>query len=360
MSSPAWENGRSSPERLPIVRLRFLLESAEKFGLSSSKLLRQCNLSFSLSDIQVGRVESISQAVLARICELCVLEIRELISPPETKGMSRDDFQLCCHILLASTSLREVIYRTRHFLELCDRRYGWVIIDEGQDYLALSFYLGPVEARWDKFFYVTAFQVFSRFYEWVIGEAIPTRFELEVGRTEEGSLIAGMFGIDVEFAATANRIIIPSSYLDKPVIRDTQDLRELLRSYPFDGAGPKEEATLSARVAGIFREAMAKGRELPTLVQIGRKMGMAETTFRRHLAAEGQTIRSIKDRVRIDVGCKMLASENLHIDQVAEILGFKSSKAFSRAFVSWRGITPTAYRHQLKEESVPNASPIAR
>lgn len=349
MVSMTDEDGPLSLESLPLKRLRFWLERAEEFGLSSTKLLRECNASFTLADLQSGHIVSLSESVVAQISRLthhCMMEIRKVV----TAGydcMTTPDFELLCHVLLSSTTLREVIDRTEQFMELTRRGGSRFVVENDEEFTSIRVYLGPAEQRWDKYFTIDAFRFFGRYYEWAIGEMMPLRFQVEWSSADEGSVIAQLYEIPLEYDCQANRILVPSSYLDKAVVRDIQELRQLLSRYPLDWEVPSTEAALSTRVAAIFRDAMVNHREVPSLVQIARKMGMAEATLRRHLAAEGETIRAIKDRLRIDVACKLLATKSVHIDQVAEILGFGSSKAFSRAFLSWRGLTPTAYRQQM-------------
>ena len=334
------------PQNRTAELLRLLLEKAEGLGLSATRLLRRCNLSFSLSDLQQGHIEAIPQAVFVRASELCLCEMRVRSAPSGMNSMSRNDFDLMCHALISSTSLREVIERTVQFLEVCDRRYGWLSTEEKKGEFAINFFLGPAEAWWETYFLMYAFQTFTRLHEWIIGQRIALQFEMKCDATDEALRIARLFGMKMHFGSVSNRIVFPASYLDKPVVRDAQELRQLLRSYPFDPVAPSTDATFSTRVTSLFQDAVANGRDLPSLAQLAHRMGMASATFRRHLAAEGETIRSIKERVRTNVALKMLASQDVHPDQVAEMLGFSSAKAFSRAFVSWSGLTPAAYRRQ--------------
>jgi AraC-like DNA-binding protein len=337
----------------PAHQLCLLLNKAAAFGLSPDRLLRNCKLSFSLQALQSGEIASVAQPVFSRLFEEVISNIRGAGAPEGWESMSRADFEFMCHALITSSNLLEVVERTSRFLELTGNRYGWLHLDAGADHCSISFGLGPNESCWKTFFIINAFQVFSTLHGWMIGDNIPSRYTLACPRNEEAEQIAAMFGLSVDFESSADQIIFPSEYLDRPVVRDAQDLRQLLRFYPFDTVPSPTTSTLSARVASIVRDSVVNERPMPSLNQIARRLHMAGATFRRHLATEGETLRSIRDRVRMASAYKMLATRDMHIDQVASRLGFGSAKSFNRAFVGWSGVTPATYRRRLNSSSTP-------
>lgn len=58
----------------------------------------------------------------------------------------------------------------------------------------------------------------------------------------------------------------------------------------------------------------------------------------------GFDFQNYTNEVRLRYCCALLATCDLHIDEIARILGYKSITTFYRAFKNFKGVTPTEYR----------------
>ena len=67
-------------------------------------------------------------------------------------------------------------------------------------------------------------------------------------------------------------------------------------------------------------------------------------TLQRHLALEGVSFQVLKDELRKDIAITQLDGKNASLDQLAHELGFTDRAAFQRAFKTWTGSAPGAYR----------------
>ena len=67
-------------------------------------------------------------------------------------------------------------------------------------------------------------------------------------------------------------------------------------------------------------------------------------TLGRQLSEEGTTFLKIKDELRQKIALRMLRESSQSIEAISEEVGFTSLTAFYRAFKSWTGSTPRAYR----------------
>lgn len=70
-------------------------------------------------------------------------------------------------------------------------------------------------------------------------------------------------------------------------------------------------------------------------------------TLSRRLNQEGGGFQDIVNTNILNYAVKLLARGDLNIDQIAEKLGFSSTKYFSRYFKRMKGVSPTDYRKQL-------------
>ncbi len=71
---------------------------------------------------------------------------------------------------------------------------------------------------------------------------------------------------------------------------------------------------------------------------------MSTRSLSRRLAEEAGTFQKIKDEMRRDLAIERLVKTHDSIDQIAVLAGFNNTPAFHRAFRTWTGSTPGAYR----------------
>jgi AraC-like DNA-binding protein len=106
-------------------------------------------------------------------------------------------------------------------------------------------------------------------------------------------------------------------------------------------ASLEAEASWSARVMQLIRQRLAAGE--PTLAEIASCLNVSTRSLQRHLGTEGKTFQEVLDDARRELARQWLsgtAGKLRSLTELALILGFSSSSAFSRAFRRWFGMTP--------------------
>ena len=142
-------------------------------------------------------------------------------------------------------------------------------------------------------------------------------------------------------AATLN-----SNLLELPVRRDDDALKAFL-----DGA-PGKIVTLYRRdreMVRRVRDVVAKG--FPATVSLGdvsRRLNLSSRTVERRLHEEGSSLRAIKDALRRDMALSRLQKSEQSVAQIAASLGYADTSTFFRAFTTWTGVSPTAYRSRAR------------
>lgn len=76
---------------------------------------------------------------------------------------------------------------------------------------------------------------------------------------------------------------------------------------------------------------------------IAARLHLSARTLRRHLAAEGTSVRRLVDEARRTEAVELVALDHLSVEQVALRLGYTDAATFIRAFRRWTGTTPGAY-----------------
>jgi len=100
------------------------------------------------------------------------------------------------------------------------------------------------------------------------------------------------------------------------------------------------------RATAFIRDHLAEPLSLAAVAKVA---GFAPTYFSTQFAkVERVSFRNYVTRLRVERGKQMLATTNLSIERVGELVGFPSRVHFHRAFRHALGLTPTEYRKTRK------------
>jgi len=118
------------------------------------------------------------------------------------------------------------------------------------------------------------------------------------------------------------------------IYRHLDSVREGLR-------GATENRELDHIRAAIVED--AKRQEYSTK-SLARRLGMSERSLHRYTKARETTVQALLDEVRLANAKQLLADPKFSTEEVAQLLGYSSDRAFRRAFERWTGRTPAQYR----------------
>lgn len=156
--------------------------------------------------------------------------------------------------------------------------------------------------------------------------------------------------IPIRFGAERNEVHFAADALD----------RRLSTAYPQYHQRVEQQARqqLSRLVRGhsvteqVMTQLEARLGEQPVGIDdIARLFNMTARTLQRRLRDEDTTFGDLRDRVRHQVACRLLAQPEIGMDVLAQQLGFSDTANFYHAFRRWEGRTPGAYRRSLGGEA---------
>lgn len=114
------------------------------------------------------------------------------------------------------------------------------------------------------------------------------------------------------------------------------------------GASDPERAYVTAATQ-LIGQCLAA---LPSVGRLAGQLGLTErrlsSLFRKHL---GLTVSGFVSEERIRVGCRLLASSQMSVQDIATEVGFVNTANFSTAFRERMGLTPQAWRQQQRGAS---------
>jgi AraC-like DNA-binding protein len=155
-----------------------------------------------------------------------------------------------------------------------------------------------------------------------------------------------LFAPNLRFEADCARIAFDAGFLARPLQRDEAALQKMLkRALPLTVLPYRRDQRLSARVAQVLRMPNARAAAADDLAE---GFAISTRTLHRHLRKEGESLRELKQRARLERAKRALLHSDQPIKRVAFATGFRSEKAFARAFRQWTGETPSGFRKKAR------------
>ena len=102
---------------------------------------------------------------------------------------------------------------------------------------------------------------------------------------------------------------------------------------------------IASDVESLIKDTLPSG--IPSIVQIGKHMGMSSRTLTRRLSENGITFRDLIKQTQEKTSKDLLKNSSSTIGEIAFQTGFSEQSAFSRAFKRWTGQSPLEYRNPL-------------
>jgi AraC-like DNA-binding protein len=158
------------------------------------------------------------------------------------------------------------------------------------------------------------------------------------------------FGITPQFGKPSAGIFITRKLLDAWQPGRSPQLRQIAESYLHSMAPPRA-ATFSLRVANVIRTLLRGGTCSPE--QAADALGIHARTLQRRLKAEDASFEKIKDDVRRELAEALLVQPSVSLSQIALMLDYANSSAFSKSARRWFG--ETAREHRAKLVAASNA-----
>ncbi len=165
-----------------------------------------------------------------------------------------------------------------------------------------------------------------------------------------------MFSQHLRFGAPRTAMRFDARVLRAAVVQTEASLKSFLRAAPQSVfLKYKDSGSWTQRVRHRLRSALGQPTA-PAFASVAREFGIAPSTLRRRLEAEGTRFQAIKDELRRDTAIHRLSHGSASVTAIATELGFQEPSAFRRAFKKWTGVQPMHYRATaIEQDSEPNA-----
>jgi len=150
------------------------------------------------------------------------------------------------------------------------------------------------------------------------------------------------YGPVVHFGQTEDSFSISVADADRSLTSSNSELVEIHEHVIQKYLSKLQRDNILNRTRLCIMEQLPSGRV--TGDDLARELNMSERTLRRKLGEKGESFRSLLLNVRKDLARRYIRNENYSITEIAFLLGFGDSSAFSRAFRKWFGESPSEAR----------------
>lgn len=150
------------------------------------------------------------------------------------------------------------------------------------------------------------------------------------------------FGVEVDFGRDRNCLAILNRDADKPLTGYNRTLLAIHEDILQRHLAELDRKDIVNRARVAIMDHLPSGEVSEE--KIADELSMTQRTLYNNLASRGVTFRSLLTDIRKDLVRRYLIDSSYSVTEIAFLVGYADSSAFSRAFRSWFGTSPTEFR----------------
>lgn len=330
-----------APSAVPMAFVHGILLAYAKYGIDPASVLAK-------AQIQPNTIQNINGCVTADQFEDLNWEAMQELDDEALGWFSRKlpwgSYGMLCRASLGAATLGIALHRwARHHRLLTDDIILTLDVTDGIASISIAETYDLGTSR--EFCHVTLLRYVLGFACWAVDEKIPlTSAEFPYPSPQHADVYTKLFCPNLRFDAPYTRIQFDAKFLERSLQRDETAINLMLkRALPLTVLPYKSEQQLTSQVRRVLRIAKTA---MPVAEDLAAVFNLSTRSLHRHLALEGTSLRALKEQVQIERAKDALTRSTQPIKRVAFLAGFQSEKSFSRAFRSWTGETPSAFRNK--------------
>ncbi len=203
----------------------------------------------------------------------------------------------------------------------------------------------------ERFHTETAMMLLQQYIETTIGIPVEeARFRLAIPEPENKVEYLDALHGQISFGATANELDIPHEWLDQPSPFYHPELwrqAQLTLSKSLKQQSASEDMPYTQHLSGLLRTSEPP---LPDLAAVAFDLNISQRTLNRRLQAEKTSFRRLKSQAMARWAKQYLRETDYSVEAIAELLGYKDTANFRRAFRKSEGCSPVEYRQKTRSE----------
>jgi len=147
--------------------------------------------------------------------------------------------------------------------------------------------------------------------------------------------------VQIKFDQDQLKLRIPKSWMNSPLNISNPELAKAAVEKCESEMRLLSPKDLMTKVSQRIHEA---GEAIPTLDALAREFYMSPATFKRRLKEQNITYQTLKNSARLEQAKTLILEGRLSLESISTGLGFSDASNFTKAFKTWTGMTPKAFR----------------
>ena len=246
---------------------------------------------------------------------------------------------------LASSSLRTALKRSRRFSRMFHDHLD-LNLEETGDYIRADYRMNrqPTRPRLVGDGHVAGLLAMCRVN---FGpDLVPREVTLKRDEPTDPTPWYEFFGPNILFGHNFNSLALDNQDADLQLTSSSPAMirlhEEIIERYLMK----RDRENILNRARLQIMEQLPSGRVTESV--IASALNVSKRTLHRKLRDNGETFRSVLTQVRVDLASRYLQNADYSVTEIAFLLGYADTSAFSRAFKTWFGYSPTQAREQGK------------
>lgn len=171
----------------------------------------------------------------------------------------------------------------------------------------------------------------------------PIKLHLPWENAEGSDEFERVYGCSVIFGKEEIAIFLKKKHVEDAVKTSDYNLLKILVAHAEKKAASLEkEKNFASQVTQSIIKLVKPG--FPTVEEVAQHLNISARTMQRRLSEEGLTYKKLMDDLKKDFAIGYMKRPDLTIGDIAYLLSYSDSSAFTRAFKTWTGMSPNAYR----------------
>ncbi|MBJ2157337.1 AraC family transcriptional regulator [Variovorax sp. IB41] len=327
---------------LPTSYVNAFVEGLALSHADLNLLVRRASIDARLLALPGARV---TQEQFATLFQLLVAHLEDEMPGLYGRPLRRGTLKILLILMLDAPDLATAMRRWQQFDRVLHDDFSFEVRREGA-LASIAIRLYPTQARSARLVQELHLKLVHGIASWIVGKRLGIeRVDFAFPRPPDAAEYVYIFPGPVYFDQPATAMYIDAAYLQQPVrSRTRSELRDFLQGAPQNWFFvPFDKTLLSHRLRSHLESRL---HESSNIQSAALALNCSERTLARHLSAEGTTFQQVKDVLRRDIAVQKLLKSRESIAAIARATGFATVSAFHRAFRSWTGSTPLAYRRQ--------------
>lgn len=326
----------------PIAFIQCIVDAYTRRGLDPSAALQLANIDPAILQQPQAKVSSLQ---MERMSGAAMHELNDEALGWFERALPWGSYAMLLRASLSAPNLRVALQRWCRHHGLLTQRIGLQLTTQGHvARLALheneGLHQQPFD--WQAFCVVSVLRNALGVAQWLIDSRIQLQaVDLAFAAPAQTESYRLLFEGPVTFAAAQHQVQFDARYLDLPIKRDEAAMQRLLqRPLELMVRPYRRDRLLRERV----RQLLHSTPGLHTSEAVATQLHMSARSLHRQLREEDTSLQSIKDDVRQQRACELLARTTKPIKHIATEVGFHNEKSFIRAFKQWMGLSPGEWR----------------